>query len=101
MLAARSRIDHEDTRCPGRAFVLGPRPVDRGLSLNPVEAEIVVEVGITRAGFARLRGLARIDIGVPGGLDDLAELALQRLEGWVDVLGEEAFLELRLIQLDR
>src|SRR5205085_8675956 len=55
--------------------------------------EIVVGIGESGTGFARVRRLAAVGVGIPSRLGDRLQLFLQRIEGGIDKARLEALLK--------
>ena len=94
VLGAGRAVDQEDAQGEALVLVTGLGRLHRLMRVVPVDGEIVVRVGEVRAGLAGARALARMRIGVPGGLGDLCQFILQRFERGILKLRAEAALEL-------
>ena len=91
VLAARRAIDDEHARLRGCIVVL-PLGFKNSLARGePVHRDFIVRIGEAGSGLLGQRGLSRMAVGVPRGLDDGIEFALQRPEG---LIGEAAAITL-------
>src|ERR1044071_561105 len=89
MLAARGAVDQQDGG-PARRVVPALGLADRRARGKPIDRKLIVGVGEFFAGFLRVRGLATVCIGVPGGGGDAVELTGERPEGLVLELPEKS-----------
>jgi hypothetical protein len=74
------------------------RHVDDVLRGNPVDSEIVIRIGKTRAGLAGFGAFAVMTVGIPGRVGDPLQLAPERLVGRVLKLLEKPLPELAFIE---
>lgn len=84
MLAARGAIDKKYARCFVGVVMTALRSQDGLACHQPVDRDFVIRISKARTRLACERCFSRIGIGIPGGIDDGGEFALQMFEGGVD-----------------
>jgi hypothetical protein len=81
MFATRRAVDDQHTRRLPGVVVAALRLQDSVACGEPVNGDLVIGIGKSRTRFARMRRLARMAVGVPGGSNNGFDLAIERLEG--------------------
>ena len=98
VLRARGAVDQQNTVGAGGILVLllgGCYGLARG---DPVDRQLIIGIGVFRPRLSRVRALARILVGVPGGVGDLVELDAENVESGIGELGSKTPLELGFVQ---
>src|SRR4030095_132524 len=84
VLAARRSVDDEDARLLLAVIVTVLRLLDRLPRPQPIDGDIVVGVGKSRACLARDGCLATVAVGIPGRSNDRIDLLFEWLERRID-----------------
>ena len=99
VLGARRAIDDEDARRSRRIIVTTFGGFDGVVCVHPIDGDVVVGVGKAGAGLAGDRRLSTVVIGIPGGIGNGLQLALQRRKDGIRERRLEPLLECRALQL--